>query len=210
MTDKKKEQHHGKDHAETSGEERPQGCQENKTGTSEPQVAEKFRKTEPPAETVEDLKKKLDAQNDNYLRLMAEFDNYKKRTSRDFERLIESASEKLVAELIVIREDFERAVKAGDQCDNAKSIAAGMKLIFSRFDEVLSKNGLETFGGAGERFDPQFHEALMKIPDDKVPEDHIVEIFEKGYTLNKRVIKHARVVVSSGRATAVDAAEKET
>jgi molecular chaperone GrpE len=75
-----------------------------------------------------------------------------------------------------------------------------MKLIFAKFDGVLAKSGLEPFGAPGELFDPQLHDALMKAPSDTIAEDHIAEVFEKGYRLKKRVIRHAKVVVSSGAA----------
>ncbi|MBN2036297.1 MAG: nucleotide exchange factor GrpE [Chitinispirillaceae bacterium] len=146
----------------------------------------------------EELKQQLAEQNDRYLRLMAEFDNYKKRTTRDFGRLVESANERLISELVEVRENLERAVKAGEQSGEAGSFFEGMKMIFTKFDSVLSKNGLEPFGTAGEPFDPELHDALMKSPKQGVPEDHIAEVFEKGYRLRKRVIRHAKVVVSSG------------
>lgn len=158
----------------------------------------------PKPDPVEDLKKQLEAQNDSYLRLMAEFDNFKKRTNRDFERLIETANEKLVGELVEVRENLERAVKSGEQCRDAGTLLEGMKLIFEKFDSILTKNGLAVFGKAGEKFDPQLHDALMKIPDAKIPDDHIAEVFERGYTLKKRVIRHAKVVVSSGAAPRAD------
>lgn len=153
---------------------------------------------EPEIDSADDLKQQLDAQSDRYLRLMAEFDNFKKRVSRDYERLVESANEKLIGELLEVRENFERALKTGDQTEELKSFYEGMKLIFSKFDAVLTKSGLEAYGVAGEAFDPQLHNALMKVPNETVPEDHIVEIFEKGYNLKKRVIRHAKVIVSAG------------
>ena len=156
-----------------------------------------------------DLKQQLDAQADRYLRLMAEFDNFKKRVTRDYERLVESANEKLIRELIDVRENFERALKTGENAAEIKSFYDGMKLIFSKFDTVLSKSGLESFGVAGEVFDPQLHDALMKVPNETVDEDRVVEVFEKGYSLKKRVIRHARVVVSGGKPEkAGDAGEK--
>ncbi|MBN1130801.1 MAG: nucleotide exchange factor GrpE [Chitinispirillaceae bacterium] len=206
MSDKKNDpHHHGKEHDQTPVDEKPADCLETTVVKEHPAAV-----NAPEAEPLEDLKQKLDAQSDSYLRLMAEFDNFKKRTSRDYERLIECANEKLIAELIEVRENFERAVKAGDQCDSVKTLMEGMKLIFSKLDRVLANNGLEPFGRAGDRFDPQFHDALMKIPDEEVPEDHILEIFEKGYSLKKRVIKHARVVVSSGSKEATGASTKES
>jgi molecular chaperone GrpE len=149
-------------------------------------------------DTVDDLKQQLEAQSDRYLRLIAEFDNFKKRVSRDYERLVESANERLIGELLEVRENFERALKTGDQAAESGSIFEGMKLIFTKFDAVLTKNGLEPFAAADEPFDPQLHDALMKVPSDSIAEDRITEVFEKGYKLKNRVIRHAKVVVSSG------------
>ncbi|MCU0609535.1 MAG: nucleotide exchange factor GrpE [Chitinispirillaceae bacterium] len=172
--------------------ERPEQTPE----TREPVVGDTA--IEPPVDTVDDLKQQLDAQSDRYLRLMAEFDNFKKRVSRDYERLVESANERLLGDLIEVRENLERAIKAGEPDQNGQNFFDGVKLIFTKFDEQLQKHGLLPFGAAGETFDPQLHDALMKTPNDEIPEDHIVEVFEKGYHLRKRVMRHAKVIVSSG------------
>jgi len=201
MSDKKTEQHHHhKEHAKTPGEVNPAEQRIEESEATETPTAEAAVGTEPPADSLEDLKRKLEEQCDQYLRLMAEFDNFKKRVSRDHERLIESANERLMLELIDVRENLERAVNAGGQCDNAKTLLEGMKLIFTKLNDVLVKNGLEPFGVTGELFDPQLHDALMKMPHEAFPEDHIAEVFEKGFTLKNKVIKHARVAVSSGAA----------
>ncbi len=149
-------------------------------------------------ETLEDVKNELEQARDRHLRLMAEFDNYKRRTGRDFERLIESANEKLMLEFIDVRENFDRALKAGESGGDFQSFFDGMKLIYSKFNDVLGKNGLEAFGEPGDAFDPQIHDALMKSPHADIAEDHIADVFEKGYRLKEKVIKHAKVIVSSG------------
>jgi molecular chaperone GrpE len=201
MSDKKNEQHHHpKEREKNSDKVTPEEQVKKELETPEAQSTQEGKHPEPPIDTVEDLKQQLDAQSDRYLRLMAEFDNFKKRAIRDYERSVELANEKLIGELIDIRENFERAVKSGEQCQEVDSLREGMKLIFAKFDDVLVKNGLDPFGRSGEAFNPQLHDALMKVPHETVPEDHIVEVFEKGYTLKKRVIRHARVVVSSGGA----------
>jgi molecular chaperone GrpE len=212
MSDKKNDQHHyHKEHAKPAGEVKP--GEQSQAASEEPKspAAEAPKGKEPSADSLEDLKQKLELQSDQYLRLMAEFDNFKKRVSREHERLIESANERLILELIEVRENLERAVNAGKKCDNAKALFDGMNLIFTKLNDVLVKNGLEPFGVTGDLFDPQLHDALMKIPNETVPEDHIVEIFEKGYTLKKHVIKHAKVVVSGGIAGKEDGTNgKET
>ncbi len=152
-------------------------------------------------DAAEDLKQQLDQMSERYLRLMAEFDNFKKRVSRDYERLVETANEKVLGEMIEVRETFERALKSSEPCDNCKGIMDGIKLIYSKFDSVLIKNGLESFTEVGDVFDPQLHDAMMKVPNEKIPEDSIAEIYQKGYRLNGRVLKHAKVIVSSGSPT---------
>jgi len=147
---------------------------------------------------VDTLKQELDAARDRYLRLMAEFDNYKKRSGREFERLIEGANEKLMLEIVDVRENFERALKAGEQGGDFAPFFDGMKLIFAKFEEVLSRNGLTVFAEAGEQFDPTIHDALMNTPHTEIPVEHIVEVFERGYKLKNKIVKHARVIVSSG------------
>jgi molecular chaperone GrpE len=150
-------------------------------------------------ESVEDLKSQIANWNDRYLRLMAEFDNYKKRSSRDYQAMVDSANERLMTDLVEVRENFERAVKNGEQSTDYKTLFDGVKLIYNKFDTVLSKHGLETFGSAGEPFDPMQHDALMKAPHAQIPEDHIADIYERGYRLKGKIMKHARVIVSSGK-----------
>jgi len=156
------------------------------------------------AADISALSQELEASKDRYLRLMAEFDNYKRRAGREYERLIESANEKLMLEIIEVRENFERALKAGDAGGgDFTAFFNGMKLIFSKFEEVLGRNGLTVFASPGEAFDPVIHDALMNAPHPEIPADHIVEVFERGYRLKEKVVKHARVIVSSGAPAAV-------
>jgi molecular chaperone GrpE len=173
--------------------------QEKAVPSSESEKSAESAEKESPVDSLEDLKQQLESQRDRYLRLMAEFDNFKKRVSRDYERLVESANERLISELIEVRENFERAVKTIEAANEAKSLFEGILLIFTKFDEVLKRNGLEAFGVPGDAFDPQVHDALMKSPHPDIAEDHITEVFEKGYYLKKRVLRHAKVVVSSGK-----------
>jgi molecular chaperone GrpE len=151
-----------------------------------------------PEETIGELTIGLQSANERYLRLMAEFDNFKKRTSREYERMVESANEKLMLEMIAVRETFELALKHGETATDYQQLFDGVKLIFAKFDGVLTANGLTAFAEIGDEFDPQLHDALLKVPHPEIPEDHITDIHEKGYRLKDRVVKHARVIVSAG------------
>jgi molecular chaperone GrpE len=144
------------------------------------------------------LRQQVEAGKDRYLRLMAEFDNYKRRSGKEYERLVSAANEKLILEMVDVRENFERALKSGGAGGEFAPFYEGMKLIFAKYDEVLTRNGLTPFAAAGEPFDPMIHDALMKAPNAQIPADCVAEVFERGYRLNDKVIKHARVVVSSG------------
>ncbi len=188
-------------------EVKPDGVRNQESGTAQKEplhaeaqevVADEEQQQLQPEEVAEDFKEKFEAVNEKHLRLMAEFDNFRKRTSRDYERLIEAANEKLMLELVEVRENFDRALRTTEKNEECKSFHEGMELIYAKFSEILEKNGLEPFAAIGEQFDPQIHDALMKTEHPTLPEDHIAEVFEKGYRLKSRVVKHARVIVSSG------------
>jgi molecular chaperone GrpE len=176
----------------------------DEAGCDIPAEAEAAEAEKEPQAIIDGLKSEIKAAGERYLRLMAEFDNYKKRTVREYDRIVESANEKLMLDLIAVRETFELALRHGENGSDYAQLFEGIKLIFAKFDGVLSANGLVPFAAAGEPFDPQIHDALMKMPHAEVPEDHIADIHEKGYRLKDRVIKHARVIVSAGKPPATD------
>ncbi|MCX7726839.1 MAG: nucleotide exchange factor GrpE [Chitinispirillaceae bacterium] len=168
---------------------------EEKEETEETQETEK----EKYEEKIKELEKKLADKNDSYLRLMAEFDNYKKRMAKEYEKMVEFANEKLILELIGVKESFELALKHAEKNTEYNQLLEGVKLIYNKFDSILSANGLSWFGEIGEEFDPQLHDALMKTPHPEIEEGYIAEIYEKGYKLKDRIIKHAKVIVSCGK-----------
>ena len=136
---------------------------------------------------------------DKYLRLMAEFDNFKKRTAAEYGKMIESANKRMMDDLITVRESFERALATDEETHDAEAFLAGMKMIFKNFDENLTKHGLENFGEVGDKFDPSLHDAMMKQPNEEIAADHITQVFEKGYKLKDSIIRHAKVIVSDGK-----------
>jgi len=147
---------------------------------------------------INELQEKLNYSNDKYLRLMAEFDNFKRRSIREFEALVEQANEKLIKDLIEVRENFERAFTKHEGAD-LTSLFEGIKMTYGKFDNILRKHGLEVFGEVSQEFDPNLHDALMKAPHEEIKENHIIEVCEKGYKLKGKIIKHAKVIVSSGK-----------
>jgi molecular chaperone GrpE len=163
-------------------------------------------------ETIEQLTLQIAAANEKYLRLMAEFDNFKRRTAKEYQQLIEQANEKLMKDIIEVRENFERAFKSHRDGADPAPFMEGMKMIFTKLDTVLHKHGLEVYCEAGQEFNPEVHNAMMKTPHEKIPENHITDVCEKGYRLKGKVIKHSRVIVSSGKPApaAQEQVEKET
>jgi molecular chaperone GrpE len=158
---------------------------------------------------IDELKSKVEAGNDKYLRLMAEFDNFKRRTAKEYQQLIEQANEKLMKDIIEVRENFERAFKHHREGADPAAFIDGMKMIFTKLDTVLHKHGLEIYCEPGQVFDPELHDAMMKTAHSTVPDDHIAEVCEKGYRLKGKVIKHSKVIVSSGKPSASAAPGKE-
>ncbi len=145
---------------------------------------------------IEELSDQLKTTNDKYIRLMAEFDNFKRRSSKEYERMVEAASEKVIKDIIEVRENFERAFKSNA---DDKKFHEGMKLIFTKLNSILHKHGLEIYAEPGQKFDPEFHDALLRTPHDTIAEGDIVEVHEHGYKLKGNIIKHAKVIVSSGK-----------
>jgi molecular chaperone GrpE len=137
--------------------------------------------------------------NDKYLRLYSDFDNYRKRTLKEKIELSKYASADIIIKLLPVLDDFERAIKAFDASSDAGlALKDGMVLIFNKFFAVLNQQGLEQMRTSGESFDTDFHEAITNIPA-PTPEQKgkIVDELEKGYMLNGKVIRYAKVVVGS-------------
>jgi molecular chaperone GrpE len=162
-----------------------------------------------PEQRAEELKRQLETANDKYLRLMAEFDNYKRRTGREYERLVEYASEQLMSQIIEVLENFERALDPKHCNGDSAKFAEGVKLIYTKLDGILRRNGLEPFGKPGEQFDPERHDALMKTPHEEIPQDHIAQVFERGYKLKEKIIRHAKVIVSAGKSPPQEQREEQ-
>lgn len=156
---------------------------------------------EQPTESAEDvLKAELAAANDRNLRLMAEFDNFRRRSAREQLDIIETANGKLLEKLSEVLDNFERAFSAENKAKDLETFEKGMQMIHDQFAKVLSDAGLEQLDPTGQEFDPNCHEALMQQPSEEIPENHVVTVFMKGYKLKNKILKPAKVIVSSGKA----------
>lgn len=161
---------------------------------------------QPPASEGDDWKAALEqaennakAAQDKYLRLHAEFDNYRRRTAREQLELIETANGKLLEQLSEVQDNFERAFAEENKTGNMEAFEKGMQLIHDQFRRVLAEFGLEQIDPIGQEFDPNHHEAFLKQPSEQIPEGHVIQVFQKGYKIKNKLLKTAKVVVSAGK-----------
>ena len=147
-------------------------------------------------ETTEELEKtkaELAGLNDKYLRVCAEYDNFRKRSQKEREGIYADAYSDALKEVLPVIDNLERAA----QYNETEKLAEGLGLIFKSTKDMLSKLGVEEFGAAGDKFDPQLHNAVMHVEDDEHGEDEIVDVFQKGYRKGDKIIRHAMVKVAN-------------
>lgn len=139
---------------------------------------------------------KIKELNDKYLRLYSEFDNFRRRTAKERLDLYKNAGQEILSELLPVLDDFDRALLAMTEDADIKAISEGVKLVHQKFKATLENKGLKHFEAVGEPFDPDFHEAITKIPAPKKKlKGKVVDVIEQGYMLNDKVIRYAKVVV---------------
>lgn len=131
--------------------------------------------------------------NTKFLRLAADFQNYRRRIEKEKSDLYAYANERLITELLAVADNFERALGSDTQ---DKGLRDGMELVFKQFKEVLKRHGLEEMEALGGPFDPNFHHAVLMDPSGDGESGHVVEVLQKGYLLHKKVIRHAMVKVA--------------
>lgn len=152
------------------------------------------QKPEPSKE--EQLAAELAAMNDKYLRLYAEFDNYRRRTARQQLDLQRTASGEAIKTILPVLDDFERAIESNRDTDNATALKEGFELIYNKFKSTLEKSGVKEIDAKGQPFDTDLHEAITNIPaPSKDLKGKVVDVVEKGYFLNEHVLRFSKVVV---------------
>ncbi|MDE5644249.1 MAG: nucleotide exchange factor GrpE [Muribaculaceae bacterium] len=163
--------------------------------TAEEAAAEMTEEEKLAAEN-ESLKTSLEKEKKEYMFLMAEFDNFRKRTLREKSELIKNAAESAFKGLLPVVDDFERALKASDGVDDAASIREGMELIYKKLKKYLEQNGVKEMDPEDRDFDADRHEAITAVPvPDESQKGKIIDTVEKGYMINDKVLRHAKVVV---------------
>ena len=172
---------------------------EQSEGSSEAPASEKAAE-QPAAPSAEEiLKQQLADANDRFVRLMAEFENFRRRNAKEQLELIETANGKLLEKLSEVQDNFERAFASENKAKDLEAFEKGMQMIYNQFAKVLTDAGLEQIDPTGKEFDPNLHEALMQQPSETIPEGHVVTVFQKGYKLKNKILKTAKVIVSSGK-----------
>jgi molecular chaperone GrpE len=145
---------------------------------------------------IDTLQEELDALNDKYLRLNAEYQNYRKRVEKEKSDIFKFGTEKLFADLLPVMDNFERALKVDDASKTNDKFHEGVLMIKKTFDEFFEKNGVKKIEALGQPFDPEIHHAVLSEESDDVESEHVVEVFQEGYTINDKVIRASMVKVS--------------
>ena len=147
-------------------------------------------------ETAEEkLQKELDEKNEQFLRLCAEYDNFRKRSQKEKQDIYTSSQAELIKELLPVFDNFDRAANNKDA--NTEDYKKGIDLIFNQFGEILKKLGVESYGERGDEFDPNIHNAVMTVEDDELGENVVASVFSKGYKFGDRIIREAVVQVAN-------------
>ncbi len=175
---------------------------ENKTAeqTSEEQAAQEEKELseeEKLQKQLEEAQQTIEDQKDKYLRLSAEFDNYRKRTLKEKAELIKNGGEKAISAILPILDDLERALANMQKLDDIQAMYDGIDLIHQKFLKTLSQEGLQKMEPVGEAFDTDFHEAIALVPaPEEAQKGKVLDCVQTGYKLNDKVIRHAKVVVA--------------
>ena len=148
-------------------------------------------------EEVDPLQEKYDTLNNQYIRLAADFDNYRKRQEQEKEALLKYGAESTLKKMIEVLDNFERGLKAIETVEDCEKVKECYNLAYKNFMDVLTKAGLEAIKAEGETFDPNFHEAVMQTPSTEHPEHTIIAELQKGYKLGDKVLRPTLVNVAT-------------
>lgn len=150
------------------------------------------------ADELKELQQKYDEVNDKYLRLYSEFDNFRKRAIKERIELSKTASEQVLIDFLTILDDFERAIAAFEKVETIEPVKEGTVLIYNKFKNNLNLKGVSEIEAMGKTFDTDFHEAIANVPAPSEDlKNKVIDVTQKGYTLNGKVIRFAKVVVGA-------------
>jgi molecular chaperone GrpE len=146
---------------------------------------------------TESLQKQCEELRDKLLRTAAEFENYKKRTENEISTVFRYANENLISDLLPVLDDFDRLMSAWDEKQDTEIFQKGIEILYEKFRKILEKQGLKEIPSQGKQFDVNLHDALMMQPTNQNSPGTVLNVVDKGYYLKDRVLRHAKVIVSS-------------
>lgn len=193
MSKQKKEEAGPQTHEEEKKEQSEQAV------TEEPEQKKDAKKKEAKKEkdsgALKEAQEELQKQKDSYMRLAAEYDNYRKRTTAEKLNIYADATAKAVSEILAVADSLDAAIKSSK--DAPEEFRKGLELVNSQFTAALQKLNVEAFGEAGEPFDPQLHNAVSKVENEGLGENTIAMVFQRGYKTGDKIIRHAMVQVAN-------------
>lgn len=174
--------------------EQTEEVSEDTAQASEAPEEEKTEEVSPEQKRIEELEKQLGDEKDKYLRVAAEYDNFRKRSVNDRLNAVADAQAKVITEILAVIDNFERAMDAECSDENYKK---GVEMIFKQYTGILDKLGVTEIAALGEPFDPNIHHAVNQVEDENFGENTVCQVFQKGYKLGDKVIRCAMVVVAN-------------
>ncbi len=199
MTEKVEVEIQGEDDQEQPAEEVKKDDAASKTEPAAEETDQAPAEDDPVAR-AEAAEKKCDEYYDRLLRASAEFDNYKKRTTREMRDVVRYANEKLFKEIINVVDNLERAISSAEQDGSEEDpLLQGVRLTLSEVEKILERHNVEPIKALGEPFDPNFHQAMMQEESEDQPANTVISEMQKGYKLHDRLLRPAMVVVSKAK-----------
>lgn len=141
-------------------------------------------------------KKKLDEMNERYLRVQAEYANYRNRTEREKSEIYARAGESIVSNLLEVKDNFDRALSSVTDEERELSFYQGVEMVANQFNEILAEKGLKEIEAMGQPFDPNHHQAVMQMEDENAEPNHVIQVLQKGYQYGDKILRPTMVVVS--------------
>lgn len=183
------------DEAEAAQEDAAEGSEEEAPEEAASEGAAMQEEIEALKGQVEKLTGDLQEKKDRLLRLQADFDNFRRRSAKEREEISAVVTQNFCKDMLPLLDNFERAMAA--ETKDVEAFQKGVKMIFTQFQEVLKKNGLEQIEAVGQKFDPNFHQAVMRVEDPEKEDDTVAQELQKGYMVKGRVIRPSMVQVVS-------------
>lgn len=183
------------DEAEAAQEDAAEGSEEEAPEEAASEAAAMQEEIEALKGQVEKLTGDLQEKKDRLLRLQADFDNFRRRSAKEREEISAVVTQNFCKDMLPLLDNFERAMAA--ETKDAEAFQKGVEMIFTQFQEVLKKNGLEQIEAVGQKFDPNFHQAVMRVEDPEKEDDTVAQELQKGYMVKGRVIRPSMVQVVS-------------